>query len=36
MTLWLDAHISPQLVPWIQDTFGKCLHYKKNPTFELK
>jgi len=22
MTLWLDAHISPQLAPWIQDTFG--------------
>ncbi len=22
MTLWLDAHISPKLVPWIQDTFS--------------
>ena len=22
MTLWLDAHISPQLAPWIHDTFG--------------
>ena len=22
MTLWLDAHISPKLAPWIQDTFG--------------
>ena len=22
MTLWIDAHISPQLAPWIHDTFG--------------
>ena len=22
MILWLDAHISPKLVPWIHDTFG--------------
>ena len=22
MILWLDAHISPQLAPWIQDIFG--------------
>ena len=22
MSLWLDAHISPKLVPWIHDTFG--------------
>lgn len=22
MTLWLDAHISPKLVPWIHETFG--------------
>ena len=22
MILWLDAHISPQLAPWIRDTFG--------------
>ena len=22
MILWLDAHISPQLAPWIHDTFG--------------
>ena len=22
MILWLDAHISPKLAPWIHDTFG--------------
>ena len=22
MILWLDAHISPKLVPWIHDPFG--------------
>ena len=22
MILWLDAHISPKLVPWIHDAFG--------------
>lgn len=22
MTLWLDAHVSPKLVPWFHDRFG--------------
>ena len=29
MTLWLDAHISPKLAPWIQNTFGiEVLHVR--------
>ena len=29
MILWLDAHISPKLVPWIHDTFGiNVLHVR--------
>ena len=22
MTLWLDAHLSPSIAPWITSTFG--------------
>ncbi|MBM3302259.1 MAG: DUF5615 family PIN-like protein, partial [Deltaproteobacteria bacterium] len=22
MTFWLDAHVSPKLVPWLQNQFG--------------
>ena len=29
MIFWLDAHISPKLIPWIQDIFGRdVLHVR--------
>ena len=29
MIIWLDAHLSPQLAPWITETFGvECLHIR--------
>ena len=30
MILWLDAHISPKLVPWIHDTFGTDVQPQAN------